>query len=84
MLYVHGSLRARFSGPPVADTWLSPRQRDVLLGVANGLVTKAIARRLSLSPRTVEMHVAGAMKKLGARTRAEAASLAVLQGRIAP
>jgi DNA-binding CsgD family transcriptional regulator len=30
------------------------------------------------------MHVAGAMKKLGARTRAEAASLAVLQGRIAP
>ena len=83
-LHFHGTLRARFAGSPASDTTLSARERDVLAWVANGLVTKAIARRLRLSPRTVDMHIARAMRKLGARTRSEAASLAVLQGRIRP
>ena len=51
---------------------LTPRQRDVLARVARGQTDKEIARDLRLSPRTVEMHVAGAMKALGAKTRAEA------------
>jgi DNA-binding CsgD family transcriptional regulator len=84
VLHFHSSLRGRFSAPAISDDGLSPREREVLLWVANGLVTKAIARRLNLSPRTIDLHVARAMKKLGARTRSEAASLAVMQGRIVP
>lgn len=51
---------------------LTPRQRDVLARVARGQTDKEIARELHLSPRTIEMHVAGAMKALGAKSRAEA------------
>ncbi|MEO8922402.1 MAG: alpha/beta fold hydrolase [Caldimonas sp.] len=51
---------------------LTPRQGEVLKRVAFGQTDKQIARDLNLSPRTVEMHVAGAMKALGGKTRAEA------------
>jgi RNA polymerase sigma factor (sigma-70 family) len=54
---------------------LSPREAavaDLLLG---GLRTQQIAERLEISPRTVEMHRARLMKRLGARTSAEAAGI---------
>jgi DNA-binding CsgD family transcriptional regulator len=51
-------------------------QREVLAQVARGLTDKEIAQRLSLSPRTVEMHVAGAIERLGCRNRSEAVSRA--------
>ena len=51
---------------------LSPRQIEVLRGVAHGQTDKQLAKTLQLSPRTVEMHVSGAMKALGCATRAEA------------
>jgi DNA-binding NarL/FixJ family response regulator len=60
---------------------LTPRQREVLRGVAGGGTDKAIARDLGLSPRTVEMHVARALSALGVRTRAEAVA-AALQRRL--
>jgi DNA-binding CsgD family transcriptional regulator len=82
-LHFHGCFRARFAAPCRSDIELSRREREVLLWVANGLVTKAIARRLNLSPYTVDVHIARAMKRLGARTRSEAASLAIRQGLIA-
>ena len=47
--------------------------------MAGGLISKAIARRMGLSPYTVDMHIAEAKRKLGARTRSEAVSLAVAQ-----
>lgn len=43
---------------------LSPRERDVAAGVAQGLTNKQIGARLGLSPRTVEMHRARLMRKL--------------------
>lgn len=46
---------------------LSPRERDVAAGVAQGLTNKQIGTRLGLSPRTVEMHRARLMRKLGVR-----------------
>jgi pimeloyl-ACP methyl ester carboxylesterase len=70
------------AAPPAAAV-LSPRQREVLQQVAAGRTDKQIARALDLSPRTVEMHVAGAMRSLGAKTRAEAVRTATLQGLLA-
>lgn len=55
---------------------LTARQCEVLQHVARGLSDKEIARRLQLSPRTVEMHVARALAALGARNRSEAVSRA--------
>ena len=43
---------------------LSPRQREVLQLIAEGLSTKDIARRLDLSVKTVETHRTGLMKQL--------------------
>jgi pimeloyl-ACP methyl ester carboxylesterase/DNA-binding CsgD family transcriptional regulator len=64
------------SGPAepqsAAAPTLTPRQLEVLREVAHGLTDKQIARKLSLSPRTVEMHVANTLATLRCRTRAEA------------
>jgi two-component system response regulator FixJ len=51
---------------------LTPREADVLNGLMEGLSNKAVARKLDLSPRTVEMHRANMMKRLGVRTLSEA------------
>ena len=59
---------------------LTPRQIDVLRLVSGGQTDKQIARAMMLSPRTVEMHVAGAMKALGCATRAEAVARASSAG----
>lgn len=45
---------------------LSPREREVVALVAQGLSSKEMARQLGLSPRTVEMHRARLRLKLGA------------------
>jgi DNA-binding NarL/FixJ family response regulator len=59
---------------------LTPRQRDVLRGVARGLTDKEIASELSLSHRTVEMHVARAIAALECANRAEAVHKAAALG----
>lgn len=51
---------------------LTPRQIEILREVGQGQTDKQIARKLSLSPRTVEMHVANTLLALQCRTRAEA------------
>ena len=43
---------------------LTPRERDVLDGLAQGLPNKTIAYDLGISPRTVEIHRANLMTKL--------------------
>jgi DNA-binding CsgD family transcriptional regulator len=53
---------------------LTERQVEVLELVAEGCTNAEIARRLVLSVRTVDSHVAAVMQKLGAGTRQEAAS----------
>ncbi len=63
---------------------LTPRQLEVLQRVAMGHTDKQIARALDLSPRTIEMHVAGAMRALAGKTRAEAVGKAVELGLMAP
>lgn len=55
---------------------LSPREQDVLRGLVRGHPNKTIAYDLGISPRTVEVHRANAMSKLGARSLSEALRLA--------
>jgi two-component system response regulator FixJ len=55
---------------------LTPRERDVLDGLANGLPNKTIAYDLGISPRTVEIHRANLMSKLEVRSLSEALRLA--------
>lgn len=62
---------------------LTPRQVEILREVGHGQTDKQIARKLSLSPRTVEMHVANALLALQCRTRAEAVRRATELGLIA-
>lgn len=55
---------------------LTPRERDVLNGLAQGLPNKTIAYDLGISPRTVEIHRANLMMKLGVRSLSEALRIA--------
>ena len=55
---------------------LTPRERDVLEGLARGLPNKTIAYDLGISPRTVEIHRANLMTKLGVRSLSEALKIA--------
>jgi PAS domain S-box-containing protein len=65
----HGARRART---------LSPREREVLGLLARGLTGEQIAARLVLSPETVRTHIRNAREKLGASTRVEAVTMALL------
>jgi two-component system response regulator FixJ len=61
-----GSTRADEAEARQRLAGLSPREREVLSSVVEGASSKEIARRLSLSPRTVEAHRARLMSKTGA------------------
>jgi len=50
---------------------LTPREKDVMFGLADGKRNKEIAADLGLSPRTVEAHRASLMDKLQAKTVSE-------------
>jgi DNA-binding CsgD family transcriptional regulator len=51
---------------------LTARQLEILGAISRGLTDKEVARTLSLSPRTVESHVAKALATLDCRSRSEA------------
>ena len=59
---------------------LSAREREIIGLVADGLSTKEIARRLDLSPRTVEKHRAGIAFKLGTGSVAEMVRVVLSSG----
>lgn len=61
-------------------TGLSPRQRQILGLVANGLLNKQIAYELGISEKTVKMHRALMLERLGVATSAEAIRIAVEAG----
>jgi DNA-binding CsgD family transcriptional regulator len=52
---------------------LSPREREVLDLVSSGLTNGQVARRLSISPRTVHKHLEHVYAKLGVTNRVAAA-----------
>ena len=55
---------------------LSPREKQVLQGLAEGLTSKHIARDLGISSRTVEMHRANLGRKLGVQSMTKAVLIA--------
>lgn len=55
---------------------LTPREREVMDGLANGYPNKTIAYDLGISPRTVEVHRANLMEKLEARSLSDALRIA--------
>jgi PAS domain S-box-containing protein len=59
---------------------LPPRQREVLQGMAHGLLNKQIAWKLKISEKTVKMHRALLIERLGVKTSAEAIRIAVEGG----
>jgi two-component system response regulator FixJ len=63
---------------------LSPREREVLEGLLAGLPNKSIAYDLAISPRTVEIHRARVMEKMGARSLSELIRLSLAAGVKAP
>jgi DNA-binding NarL/FixJ family response regulator len=62
---------------------LTPREREVLALMAEGLANKQIAQRLRISEHTVKFHVAAILAKLGAASRTEAGYVAARRGLIA-
>ncbi len=59
---------------------LTPRQREVLTLVSEGLTSKEIATALHISPKTVEYHKQALMNELGLRTTAELTRYALTHG----
>ncbi|OSZ67023.1 DNA-binding response regulator [Sphingomonas sp. IBVSS1] len=55
---------------------LTPRERDVLNGLVEGQSNKVIAYDLGISPRTVEIHRANLMSKLGVNSLSDALKIA--------
>ena len=61
---------------------LTPRERDCLAEIARGASSKEIARRMELSPHTINGCVESAMRKLEAESRSEAVAKALVLGLI--
>jgi two-component system response regulator FixJ len=59
---------------------LTNREREVLMGLVQGHLNKQIAYDLDISPRTVEVHRANVMKKLGVHSLSEMLHIAFLAG----
>ncbi len=61
---------------------LTTREREVVARIAAGKMNRQIADELSVSEKTIELHVSNSLRKLGCRTRAELAAWAVASGLI--
>jgi two-component system response regulator NreC len=68
------------TGPPDPYETLTAREREVLHLAAEGHTNNQIAKRLSISPRTVETHRANLMRKLGLNNHAELIRYALGRG----
>ncbi|HEU5472303.1 MAG TPA: LuxR C-terminal-related transcriptional regulator [Actinophytocola sp.] len=66
--------------PTAATPELTAREADVLRLVAHGLTNDQVARKLFISPRTVNWHLTAIYAKLGLRSRTEATRFALEHG----
>ncbi len=61
---------------------LTPREREVLGQIAGGDSNKEAGRKLGISPRTIEVHRARIMEKLGAKNAADLVRIVLSDGRV--
>jgi DNA-binding NarL/FixJ family response regulator len=73
---------AREAAPDELPEPLTPRERETLELLGQGLSNRAIAERLGVSEHTAKFHVASVSAKLGASSRTEAVSRGVRRGLI--
>jgi DNA-binding CsgD family transcriptional regulator len=59
---------------------LSAKELEVLAELARGFTTEEIALKMTVSPHTVRTHVKNGMRKLDAKTRANAVAIAMADG----
>jgi DNA-binding CsgD family transcriptional regulator len=65
---------------PTGPDALTPREREVVALLAEGLTNAQLAERLYISPRTAAVHVSNVLTKLGMTSRTEVAAWAVRTG----
>ncbi len=75
-----GKRQARAEEARVRLDALTPREYDVMKGLVRGHPNKTIAYDLDISPRTVEIHRANLMTKLGVASLSEALRIAFAAG----
>jgi DNA-binding CsgD family transcriptional regulator/class 3 adenylate cyclase len=63
---------------------LTPREREIAILIAQGMTNRQVAETLSISPATVERHVANILGKLEFHSRAGVAAWAVAHGLLRP
>jgi DNA-binding NarL/FixJ family response regulator len=66
------------------SVYLTPREQEVLAGIARGRANREIARDLGMAEKTVKTHVSAILTKLGVQDRTQAALYAVRTGRVGP
>jgi len=79
---VRSEAGAKRETPRLSDPFaaLTPRELEILECVAGGSSNKLIARKLDITEGTVKLHVKAILRKLGMRSRVEAAVAAVEHG----
>jgi len=80
LLRLAGEERQREEASQATLGQLTPREREVLAALAEGLDNKAIAERLFISPDTARTHVVKVLGKLGVESRLQAAIVAIQHG----
>ncbi len=74
------ALQSNRSADKVDISSLTPREKQIIKLIANGMANKVIARKLSITEGTVKVHVKHLLKKLRLRSRVEVAVWAVQEG----
>lgn len=72
-----GNARLREAAAKARVERLTRREREVLSGVASGMSNRLIGEKLAISPRTVEIHRANMLQKMGASHTSEAIRIAI-------
>lgn len=75
-----GALAARRSRAAIQVSSLPPRQKQILRAMSEGLLNKQIAHKLGIAEKTVKMHRALMLERIGAATSADAIRIAVEAG----
>jgi DNA-binding NarL/FixJ family response regulator len=71
-------------GGRIPDDVITPREREVVKLIAEGMINREIAAELVISEKTVERHRANLLEKLGMRDRVELTRYAIRRGLVEP